>query len=613
MLPTITSVLLLAGLANAYVCRPLANTYPPPSNSSSTSISTASNRLNATLKSFLSNQTVAAAYNTTTFSLDVFSSHSSNSQFTYHYVAPAAALSPESVKQVNSNTVYRVGSVSKAWTVYIWLLAAGDTAFNDPITKYVPEIAEYAAKNPATDNVNVVDWESITIGALASQLSGISRDPAAGRQGDALYQAFFGLPAPSHEAPDSSFCGESSAALKFYCNRSDFFSNNLLRGPNSAPFVTPIYANLPYQILAYALENITNTPFTDLFQTYLVERHNLKSTFFTVPTSTNASIIPGNQTTSFYNVDFAESSPFGGYFSSLNDISTIARAILNSTFLTPAMTRRWLKPSSFSPPGPLFSTDGVVQAVGAPWEITRAPAIRAPLVQSSSSNNTAAQRYQTWIYTKTGDIGAYSSIFALIPEFNAGFTILSAGPAAHALVTNLADLITESFIPSYFETARQEAQQLYTGSFSDESTNSSAVISVSDAANEDQSVLLEKLIFNGTDYVARIGTALYRLPQGTRPVVRLYPTGLESITNASSGEVETEQGWKASFSAPSQAQGAAGAFTSGCWSWAMVGGTNYGGVPFDDMRFQVVTNKDGARRVIGFGVPLLQVNMTKAQ
>lgn len=519
-------------------------------------------------------------------------------------------VSAEGVRAVDSNTIYRVGSISKAWTVYIWLLAAGDTAFNDPITRYVPEIAEYAARNPATDSVNAVDWNTITVGALASQLSGISRDPAAGRQGDAPYQAFFGLPPPSHEAPDSSFCGESDAALKFYCNRSDFFSNNLFRGPNSGPFATPVYANIPYQILAYALENITNTPFTDLFQKHLVERHNLKSTFFTVPPSSNTSIIPGNATASYYNVDFAESSPFGGYFSSLNDVSTIARAILNSTYLSPATTRRWLKPSAFSPPGPLFSTDGVVQAVGAPWEITRAPAIRAPLVASSGNNLSAAQEYQTWIYTKTGDIGAYSSIFALIPEFDAGFTILSAGPAAHVLVTNLADLVTENFIPAYFETARQESEQIYTGSFSDESTNSSAVISVSNAADKDQSVLLERLIYNGTDYIARIGTALYRAPQGTQLTVRLYPTGLETLVNASNGEIETEQAWKASFSTPAQARGASGAFTSGCWSWAMVGGANYGGVPFDDMRFRILTSQNGAKRVVGFDVPVLQVNMT---
>lgn len=611
MWSTVSSFLLLTNIANAYVCRPLANTYPPPSNASSTSISSASERLNATLTGFLSNETIAAAYNTTTFSLDVFSIHSPQSQITYHYTAPAAAISAEGVQKVDSSTVYRIGSISKAWTVYIWLLAVGDSAFNDPITKYVPEIAEYAASHPATDDVNIVDWNSITVGALASQLSGISRDPVAGRQGDALYQSYLGLPVPVHEAADSDFCGEPDAALSFYCNRAEFFSNNLFRGPNSGPFATPVYANLPYQILSYALENITNTPFTDLFQSYLVDKHNLTSTSFTVPASSNASIIPVNATTSFYNVDFAESSPFGGYFSSLNDVSTVARAILNSTFLPPATTRRWLKPSSFSPSGPLFSTDGVVQAVGAPWEITRGPAINSPLVASSDSDKTAAQKYQTWIYTKTGDIGLYSAIFAVIPEFDAGFTILSAGPAAHALVGNIADLITEAFIPAYFESAREEAQQIYTSSFSDESTNSSASFTVPDATNEDQSLLLEELVYNGTDFLARIGKVLYRLPDGTRPIVRLYPTGLKSVLNENDQEAETEEEWKASFSAPSKAEVATGAFTSGCWTWAMVGGTNYGGVPFDDMRFRVLTSQDGVRRVVGFDVPVLQINMTK--
>lgn len=609
MRSSIFNILVLANLTNASVCRPFANTYPPPTNISSSIIESASGKLNATLTSFLSNETIAAAYNTTTFSLDVFSIHKPVSELRYHYTASEAAISAAGVQKVDSNTVYRVGSISKAWTVYLFLIAAGDSAFNDPITKYVPEIAAYASTHSSESSV---DWNAITVGALASQLSGISRDPAAGRQGDALYQSYLGLAPPEHEAPDSSFCGQSDAALKFYCNRTDFFNNNLFRGPNLAPFDTPVYANLPFQILAYALENITNTPFTELFQTHLVESHGLKSTFYTVPSSSNASIIPVNATSSYYNVDFRESSPFGGYFSSLEDVSTIARAILNSTFLPPALTRKWLKPSAFSPPGPLFSTDGVVQAVGAPWEITRAPAINAPLVPSLNSA-TAAGKHQTWVYTKTGDIGLYSSVFALIPEFNAGFTILSAGLVAHVLVTNLADLITETFIPAYFETARTEAEQLYTRSFVDTVTNSSAVVSVANATNEDQSVTLDELIFNGSDYLSLLGTALYKLPRSVRLMVRLWPNGIERIVHSNNEETEIEQGWKASFSAPTQTPLANGAFTSGCWSWAMVGGANYGGVPLDDVRVRLIQSQNGARRVIGFDVPVLQLNLTTVE
>ena len=50
-------------------------------------------------------------------------------------------------------------------------------------------------------------------------------------------------------------------------------------------------------------------------------------------------------------------------------------------------------------------------SVGVPWEIRR--------VVLPSENRIID------VYTKTGDIFAYSSIIALIPEYNVGFSILA--------------------------------------------------------------------------------------------------------------------------------------------------------------------------------------------
>ena len=50
--------------------------------------------------------------------------------------------------------------------------------FNDPITKYVPELA--AAAKHEQNAVDSVDWESVTVGNLASQMSGAGRDCESG-------------------------------------------------------------------------------------------------------------------------------------------------------------------------------------------------------------------------------------------------------------------------------------------------------------------------------------------------------------------------------------------------------------------------------------------------
>jgi Beta-lactamase len=152
----------------------------------------------------------------TSFSIDIYSAFDNDSLFTYHYSAPALAKSSDGVRTVDSDTIYRIGSISKLLTVYTYLLAAGDLSFNNPITEYVPELAAYAAKNKnlLKDNtLEVTDWESITIGALASHMAGIPRDFPGGPAADSLLTDLGLPPVP---AVNISYCGEP---LEFPCNR----------------------------------------------------------------------------------------------------------------------------------------------------------------------------------------------------------------------------------------------------------------------------------------------------------------------------------------------------------------------------------------------------------
>jgi hypothetical protein len=83
------------------------------------------------------------------------------------------------VKSVDGDTVYRLGSVTKVYTVLAWLAERGDAEWNQPIIKYIPELQGKSGStdgNGKLDSVRSVDWEDITIGALASQVSGIGRD-----------------------------------------------------------------------------------------------------------------------------------------------------------------------------------------------------------------------------------------------------------------------------------------------------------------------------------------------------------------------------------------------------------------------------------------------------
>lgn len=110
------------------------------------------------------------------FSIEVFSAQEPTALFQSHHTATdLPSLNSSGVTTVNSNTVYRIGSLTKLLSVYTFLIQAGDVHFHQPITKYVPELAAVSA-NMSSSVINNVMWADVTIGELASQMAGIGRD-----------------------------------------------------------------------------------------------------------------------------------------------------------------------------------------------------------------------------------------------------------------------------------------------------------------------------------------------------------------------------------------------------------------------------------------------------
>jgi CubicO group peptidase (beta-lactamase class C family) len=92
--------------------------------------------------------------------------------FDFHFSSPSLNHSAGSTENVTNTSMYRIGSISKIFTVYTLLVNYGWEHWNDCIMKYLPEL-QHADHNPSVAHV---DWSKITIGDLASQLSGIGRD-----------------------------------------------------------------------------------------------------------------------------------------------------------------------------------------------------------------------------------------------------------------------------------------------------------------------------------------------------------------------------------------------------------------------------------------------------
>lgn len=306
----------------------------------------------------------------------------------------------------------------------------------------------------------------------------------------------------------------------------------------------------------------------ELFDQYLVQPLDLTSTSYHLPSTPDASIVPYNTSISWWFADLLDLTPAGGYFSSTNDMRKIGKAMLGSTQLDPAATRRWMKPHSF-----LSNRDA---AAGAPWEVYRAPG--DPTIM---------------MMTKAGDLGMYSSYVVLIPELKVGFTVLSAGEAASENTRILGDILVATFVRAVRAAASDEVAEAYAASFSDEATGSNITLVVQD---NEPGLSVEEWSFGGQDVLSLLG----RL-KGANITARLYYSGLESET--SNGTVSA---WRAVYQTVTRTVGP-GPLSPICDSWFTVDGLTYGGVGLDEFLVTTVEGKATSIEPRVLGVPMSRV------
>ena len=307
------------------------------------------------------------------------------------------------------------------------------------------------------------------------------------------------------------------------------------------PFYSPAYSNSAYQILTYALENLTSQSYDDLFHAYLANPLSLSSTYITLPSSSSSSIVPVDATSSWYDYDFRDEVPAAGMYSSINDLRAIGRSILNSTLLSKAQTRRWLKPHSF--------TADVNGAVGAPWEIFRQPT-----------------KHVSWMYSKGGAVGSYGSEIILLPDYDVGIVVLAAGDTASAHSDKLSNIVSSIITPALEEAAKAESKEKYTGTYVGLQEQSRITVS----ADGSPGLGISEWTFNGTDFFA-VAQALVLRTTTNDPhqntSIRLWPSGL---TSTNMDGIETATGWRAVVGALPINNPTPGPFLGPCIGWFRV-------------------------------------------
>ncbi|KAJ4169751.1 hypothetical protein NW754_005899 [Fusarium falciforme] len=295
------TLLSLSEAQTAHDCPLWGPIYPAPTNVlKSTIVTKAIDNLKQSLDVALSNGTLGAA--NASFHLEVFSTD--QHLLNYSYAAPQIKDSL-TAGVLSRDTVFRIGSVSKLVAVYTLLAATGMEYINDPVTKWVPELA--SASVPDDSAVDAVRWQDITIGALAGHQAGLLKDFSVADLTfayNASTEKQLGLPVlPNNEIPS---CGSDTELPA--CSRQEFFDSIKALHPVSAPFNMPIYSNPAFQILAYALEGITNKTFSQVFESSIVRPLHLNATYLSTPPVTDNlnAIIPGDEIESGWKIDVGD-------------------------------------------------------------------------------------------------------------------------------------------------------------------------------------------------------------------------------------------------------------------------------------------------------------------
>jgi len=314
-------------------------------------------------------------------------------------------INADSDVKPDENTVFSIGSVTKMFTSLMMTSLADTGALNtrDPVTKY------FNSENPPVFNVtNIFNKDagasSVTLESLSSQTSGLPRESLCG------------------ESPD---CPED--LVMTYVNQFPLYHQPLTR---------PHYSNLGFNLLGHCCERAARKFFGNSSITYenwlndnVFPVFGMSSSGFDYPDDIKKRMATGYD----FDVDnnivavdamFAQSlywgNPAGGMYSTTSDMMNFATHLLEKDCL--------LSPNAYELyffPGAVLA-DGVSSFGKAGWEVFNANGFRT--------------------LTKSGIIGGFATVLALIPELKLG-TFFWINTQDTVNVTALSSLTNQLLVP----------------------------------------------------------------------------------------------------------------------------------------------------------------------
>lgn len=328
-------------------CPLLGPIYPPPRDlSHDATFSAALRNITATIQDAVNSEKLSSD----SISMQIFDGSDPGSLLSLSYTADAINTTL-GVSKVDENTIFRIGSTSKLWTMLLMLIEDGFTPLHDPVARYIPELRQAVldlARNSSKsqNGIDFTKWNEVTVGELATHLAGIARDckllpmPCLECPGYSFKAApltvsldgvldltekapmleQLGFPSlPKAQIPPCGVpnpCTRKGRSMVFpYLNLfsltnalAEFFNGLLQSHPTVPTSSTPIYSNAAYQILAYALEAMTGQTYQDILEKDLLKPLNLTRTFYSTP-DISLGVIPSSGGQQYWNFAMGDETP----------------------------------------------------------------------------------------------------------------------------------------------------------------------------------------------------------------------------------------------------------------------------------------------------------------
>ncbi|KAL4954444.1 beta-lactamase/transpeptidase-like protein [Aspergillus filifer] len=504
----LTSLFLPGALSNF-----LGPIYPAPRDLSSRNsiVANAFNNLTRALDSSFRghSNTTLSELSDLTFSVGLFSTRDAGAEtLQYHHASPETANSTLGTRQPDGDSIYRIASVSKLFTVYAGLIELWPEDWERPLSQIFPELVQ-----PDDDDIDVTSdtqWDYITPWFLAAQLGGVAQYAIPWTQ-DLLVTpagpetiASLGLPAVDLTTLATQYpCAAGLVTgSSVNCTASEYASGAEPLPPIAQPWSLPVYSNNGFTLLGAAIANITGRSLDELYKGTLFDPLGMQSSYSVPPPESEQSrgvVISPPEVN--WALDNGLSKASGGLYSTLNDLAKFSISILNSTLLSPLQTRRWMKP--------LTHTSNLYNSFGAPWEIYRYEHPDTGLI--------------TDIYTKLGDSGFYGSIALFIPDFDAGFNVITASSQDKRSnqTLDLIQAVADAVFPALTKQAAVELQENYAGTYVSTTKGLNTSITFSPSQDGTPGLEITNWINNGTVFglkqiaLAAGHTGIYKL----RPII----------------------------------------------------------------------------------------------